>query len=172
MAENTPPTTKNQTHLLEIERLLKGAHGQSLVATEIKNDELFADVAPVAVPDVMRWLRDDRSCRFDYIRCLCGVDYSDHVTVVYHLFATKTKSKITVRVEVSKESPAIASVTDVWAGADWLERETAEMFGLVFDGHPDPRRLLLTEDNDAMPLRKDFKLDYGNEQSKVKRDNA
>ncbi len=161
MAENAAPGSKNQTHLLEIERLLKGAHGQALVATEVRNDELFADISPAAVPDIMRWLRDDKSCRFDYIRCLCGVDYPDHVTVVYHLFATKTKSKITVRTDVSKNSPAVSSVTDIWAGADWPERETAEMFGLVFEGHPDPRRLLLTDDNDAMPLRKDFKLDYG-----------
>jgi NADH-quinone oxidoreductase subunit C len=160
MAETKTDNMKNQTHLLEIERLLKGAYGQSVVSSEIKEDELIVTIDPAIVAEVMKWFKNERACSFDYVRCLCGVDYPEHITIVYHLFATTTRSKLTVKAEVPKNRPVLASVTGVWTGADWHEREAAEMFGLTFEGHPDPRKLLLTDDNDDMPLRKDFKLKY------------
>lgn len=151
---------KTQSRLIEVERVLKGAHGRSVQASEIAADELTATIDPASVVQVMKWLRDEPACRFDYLGCLSGVDYPEHVTVVYHLFSTKKRCKMTVKAEVPKAEPSLSSVTGVWAGADWHERETAEMFGLTFEGHPDPRKLLLAEDNDAAPLRKDFKLEY------------
>ena len=161
MALRQHDPAKYHAHLREIQRTLKGAFGQTLLANEPQGDELFVSVKPASIADIMPFLHDDETCRFDYIRCLCGVDYPDNVTVVYHLFSTSSAAKITVKACVPKTKPSIASVTNIWAGADWHERETAEMFGLTFVGHPDPRKLLLTDDNDTFPLRKEFKLDYG-----------
>lgn len=143
------------------EKTLKAGLGKDIIDISTVYDEIRATLKPEAVGAAMKFLRDDKECRFDYIRCLCGVDYPDCVTIVYHLFSTKHRQKITVYTRLPKDDAKVASVTDVWAGADWHERETAEMFGVVFEGHPDPRKLLLADDNDAHPLRKDFKLDYG-----------
>lgn len=143
------------------EKTLKNGLGRGVVGIKTVDDEIRVTLSPEVVGDAMKFMRDDKECRFDYMRCLCGVDYPDHVTVVYHLFSTKHRQKITVYTQLPKDNPTVASVTRLWAGADWHERETAEMFGVVFEGHPDPRKLLLMDCNDDHPLRKDFKLDYG-----------
>jgi NADH-quinone oxidoreductase subunit C len=140
---------------------LKKELGANLTDIKTVGEDLFLTIKPESAAAAMKLLRDNKDCRFDYLSCLCGVDYPDAVTIVYHLFSTKNRQKATVKAPVLKSDARIASVTGLWIGADWHERETAEMFGITFEGHPDPRKLLLADDNDAHPLRKDFKLDYG-----------
>ena len=83
----------------------------------------------------------------------------DGMEVVYHLYSTTKKHNVTVKVFLSNESLRLPTVTDVWPAANWLEREVAEMFGIKFSGHPDPRNLLMPEEiDDAFPLRKDHPL--------------
>lgn len=144
-----------------MEKLLKKEIGAGLTEIKTVGEELFLSLKPEAIASAMKTLRDNKDFRFDYVRCLCGVDYPDYVEIVYHLFSTNSRQKITAKTRVPKSDARVASVTGLWSGADWHERETAEMFGVVFEGHPDPRKLLLTDDNDAYPLRKEFKLDYG-----------
>lgn len=142
-------------------QILKTGLGKGASEIVTAGEEIKITLKPEAVPEAMKFLQGDKECKFDYIRCLCGVDYPDYVTIVYLLFSTKHRQNISVYTMLPKKNPVVASVTGLWAGADWHERETAEMFGVIFEGHPDPRKLLLTDDNDAHPLRKDFKLDYG-----------
>ncbi len=149
---------KKQVHLGEIERTIKGKFGGSISDIKIIDDEIVIDLDARVVDAFARFLKNELS--FDYLRCLSGVDYIKDLEVVYHLFSIKHNSKITVKVRLPKDKPTISSVTPVWRGADWHERETAELLGITFDGHPDLRRLLLTDDFKGHPLRKDFKIEY------------
>ena len=106
--------------------------------------------------DVCLYLRDDDEMDFDYLMNLSGVDYGEELGTVYHLYSMSKKHKVVLRVNVSRENPEIASVADLWRTADWHEREVYDLFGIVFKGHPDMRRLLLPEDWPGHPLRKDY----------------
>ncbi len=100
------------------------------------------------------------SLAFDYLRDLCGVDYEDQgFEVVYQLFSFKYRHSVTLRAKVPLDDPRIQSATDLWRGADWHEREVRDMFGIVFEGHPNLVPLLLPDDMlDHYPLRKDNPL--------------
>jgi len=93
---------------------------------------------------------------FKALLCLSVVDYEDRLQVVYHLLSLEHEHKMVVKVDTPSDEPRVASVVSVWRGADWYEREGAELFGVVFEGHPDPRPLLLWEGFEGYPLRKDY----------------
>ena len=109
---------------------------------------------------VMRAARDDPRLGFEYLRCLSGVDYMEQgLEVVYHLYSYAHKHSVTIKARLPQDDARLPSVTSVWKGADWHEREAAEMFGLFFEGHPNLVPLLLPEDmTDHHPLRKDNPL--------------
>ncbi len=112
---------------------------------------------------VARFLKEDPGCRMLHLSNLCGVDMvrlrpTPRFDVVYHLFSPDLKERLTVKVAV-EEDGEVPTVTTVWRGANWHEREAYDMFGIRFAGHPDPRRILMPEDFDAYPLRKDFPLE-------------
>jgi NADH-quinone oxidoreductase subunit C len=109
--------------------------------------------------DVALFLRDDDQMQFDVLMCLSGVDYTGgKLGVVYHLHSMKRNHKITLKTEVMREHPRVASVQAVWRTANWHEREAYDLFGIVFDGHPDLRRILLPDDWEGYPLRKDYQV--------------
>ena len=112
--------------------------------------------------ELLRGLRALRrsTLDFDYLRCLTAVDNeADGIDVVYHLYSTGGKHNLTVKTTLSNDDLMLDTATTVWRAANWLERETAEMFGVRFRGHPDPRPLLMPEDiTDTFPLRKDHPL--------------
>ena len=105
-------------------------------------------------------LRDDEESMFDYLRSITAVDNMDEgMEVVYHLYSTNKKHDLTLKVFLNNDSLEVPSVTEVWPAANWLERETAEMFGIKFLGHPDTRYLLMPEEiKESFPLRKDHPL--------------
>ena len=108
----------------------------------------------------LRALRRDEGLAFDYLRNLTAVDWEEEgVDVVYHLYSSARRHNLTVKCRLANDDLAIGSATAVWRAAGWLERETAEMFGVRFEGHPDPRPLLLPDDmDDTFPLRKEHPL--------------
>ena len=112
--------------------------------------------------DICRYLHDDPRLNFDHLHDLCGVDYhgkkEPRFEVVYNLYSIKYRHKIRVRAQVPENDPNIRTVTSIWAGANWHERECFDMFGIIFKGHPDLRRILLPEDWEGHPLRKDYPL--------------
>ena len=109
---------------------------------------------------VMRAAKDDPRLDFKYLRCLSGVDHMEGgLEVVYHLYSYTHKHNVTIKTRLPQEGARLPSVTSVWRGANWHEREAAEMFGLFFEGHPNLVPLLLPEDmTDHHPLRKDNPL--------------
>jgi NADH-quinone oxidoreductase subunit C len=113
--------------------------------------------------DVLAWLRDTPGQQFDYLTDVTAVEYRDPelpLEVVYQLRSLARKADLRVKVELDKRQPLeVRSVVDLWRGADWLEREAYDMFGVVFIGHPDLRRILMWETYaEGYPLRKDFPL--------------
>jgi NADH-quinone oxidoreductase subunit C len=113
--------------------------------------------------DVLAWLRDTPGQQFDYLTDVTAVEYRDPerpLEVVYQLRSLARKADLRVKVALAKDEPLeVRSVVDLWRGADWLERETFDMFGVVFVGHPDLRRILMWETYaEGYPLRKDFPL--------------
>lgn len=114
------------------------------------------DILPIC-----RFLRDDPELSYDFLTDLCGVDFyprEPRFEVIYHLCAMKTKSRLRLKTSLPGTAPHLTSVVSVWKGADWMEREVFDMFGIKFDGHPDLRRILLTPDWEGYPLRKDYPL--------------
>jgi NADH-quinone oxidoreductase subunit C len=113
--------------------------------------------------DVLAWLRDTAGQEYDYLTDVTAVDYRDPerpLEVVYQLRSLARKADLRVKVALDKREPLeVRSVVDLWRGADWLEREVYDMFGVVFAGHPDLRRILMWETYaEGYPLRKDFPL--------------
>ena len=94
---------------------------------------------------------------YDCLSCLSGIDAGDRFEVVYHLFSYRTKESAAVKVCLEREHPLLPSVASLWPSANWMERETHELFGITFEGHPDLSNLLLPEDWEGYPMRKDYK---------------
>jgi NADH-quinone oxidoreductase subunit C len=110
--------------------------------------------------EVGEYLRHDNDLQFDSLMCLSGVDYGPDKTlgVVYHLASTTHRHKLTIKVEVPREGGTVPTVADIWRTAEWHEREAFDMFGMRFENHPDHRRILLPDDWDGFPLRKDYEV--------------
>jgi len=112
-------------------------------------------VDAAAIRDVFEYLRKDTEFKFDYLSCLSGVDAVEHLEVVYHIFSTETKCKLTVKVKLPPENPEIDSICDIYKAANWYERELSELYGIKVNVHPDMRLLLLPDDWDqGHPMRK------------------
>ncbi len=113
--------------------------------------------------EAVRFLKDDDSWKMNILMDLTAVDYLDEkkenrFEVVYHLYSMQFQRRIRIRVPVSGKDPQIDTLCDLWPVANWLEREVWDMFGIRFKGHPDLRRLLMYEEFEGHPLRKDYPL--------------
>jgi len=93
---------------------------------------------------------------FDYLFCLTCIDWKTHLTMVYHLSSTTYRHTIVIKAQLDRTNPEIETVSDIWRTAEFHEREVYELFGVKFLHHPDLRRLILTDDFEGYPLRKDF----------------
>jgi NADH-quinone oxidoreductase subunit C len=103
---------------------------------------------------VARFLKD--RMEFDYPTCLTALDRGDNFELVYNLYSTSRKEALMLKVLVPREDSKVVSVIEIWAGVDWQEREAFDLMGIQFEGHPDLRRILLPEDWEGHPLRKDY----------------
>lgn len=139
---------------------LEGVLGDKLTKWAIGVDMLTLDVPAAAIVEVLTLLRDDSRCLFVNFTDVSGVDYPSRelrFDVVYHLLSPKHNMRVRVKVATDEATP-VPSVTPVFPGADWFERETYDMYGVLFTGHPDLRRLLTDYGFDGHPLRKDFPM--------------
>ena len=161
--------------LAEMADVVADRLGDILESHEIAHGELTITVAPSEIVNVLRFLRDDPSMQFVSLIDICGVDYPERrrrFDVVYHLLSPRQNARIRVKIETG-EDIAIPSATEIYLGADWYEREAYDLFGILFTGHPDLRRLLTDYGFQGHPLRKDFPLTgflevrYDSEQSRV-----
>ncbi|HZE40001.1 MAG TPA: NADH-quinone oxidoreductase subunit C [Stackebrandtia sp.] len=146
----------------EVVATLKNAAGDEVVrAVVVDRGELTIHVAPDRVKEVCRLMRDDEALRFELCNSVSGVDYLERVDrlhVVYHLTSMTYRRRVRLETGVSVDNPHLPSVTEVYPTADWQERETYDMFGIVFDGHPNLTRILMPDDWEGYPQRKDYPL--------------
>jgi NADH-quinone oxidoreductase subunit C/D len=130
------------------------------VEADTARSEVTVQVAAERILDLTRFLHDAPDASFDHLTDICSVDYPEdrqRFEVVYHLHSLSHHRRLRVKTRLSEDDPTIASVTSVWKGAEFLEREVYDMMGIRFSGHPDLRRILLPEDYaEGYPLRKDF----------------
>ena len=112
-----------------------------------------------AIREITKFISEDPDLKLDYLMCLSGVDFNDgNLGVIYHLFSLEKRHRIVIKVKVPKDKPEVPSVESIWKTADWHEREAFDLFGIVFLDHPDLRRILLPDDWEGFPLRKDYKV--------------
>lgn len=142
---------------------LDAAFGSSILRHEVVCGDVIVHVDRARIHDVLAWLRDTPGQEFDYLVDITAVEYRDaerDLEVVWNLRALGRAEDLRVKVPLAKTGPLeVPSCTDLWKGADWLEREAFDMFGVRFTGHPDLRRLLMWETyTEGYPLRKDFPL--------------
>lgn len=144
----------------EIYDILKPQFGDAILEPKLEGViDPFVKVSPEKVKEVALFTRDDQRLQFDLLMCLSGVDYTGgKLGVVYHLNSTKLNQKIVLKVDLTVENPHVQSVESVWKTANWHEREAFDLFGIIFDGHPDLRRILLPDDWEGHPLRKDYQV--------------
>jgi len=133
----------------------------ALLRVVVDRGELTLHIAPEHIRDVALAMRDNASLRFELLSSISGVDYlasTNRLHAVYHLTSLTYRRRVRLEVAVPVENPHIPSVTPVYPTADWQERETWDMFGIIFDGHPSLTRILMPDDWDGHPQRKDYPL--------------
>ena len=148
--------TLEDTIWAEVDRALSG-----ISATPERGViDLIVHIPPDEVIEGLRALQQDEALDFNYLRSLTAVDLeADGMDVVYHLYSIAQRHNVTVKARLTNDDLSLPTATTVYRAANWLERETAEMFGIRFHGHPDPRTLLMPEDmTDTFPLRKSHPL--------------
>ena len=143
-----------------LKRRLESALGEQLAGpVRQRHSTTEIRVAPGDVAAVMRTLHDDPALRFRLLADLCGVDTGTVMQVVYHLWSEITPDWLRVIADgLDRDNPRASSVTFLWKGAEWAEREAYDMFGIIFEGNRDLRRIYMPPDYKSFPLRKDFLL--------------
>ncbi len=145
---------------------IQAALPDSVVDVRVFRDELTLVVKPSELVAVTRYLRDTKGLVYNYLSDISAVDYYPDYNrpgrfgVSYHLYSMLYSRRIRVKVFLPEEEPSVRSVTVVWPAAEWLEREVYDMMGINFEGHPDLRRVLLPDDWDGHPHRRDYPLGY------------
>lgn len=156
----TEPLNDQTQVLEEIRDALEGKYDDEVTGAAFAFGELTVTVRKEAIEKVLTFLRDDAACRFRQLIDICGVDYPNReprFDVVYHLLSMKHNVRVRVKVAVAEDEP-VPTVTGVYAAANWFEREAWDMYGIFFDGHPDPRRMLTDYGFEGHPLRRDFPM--------------
>ena len=144
----------------EIYEILANKFGESVLGfdTELAGDPSI-QIAPSAIADVCQYLAETDTLKFDSLMCLSGVDLStkdEKFFVVYHLHSIQHRHNVVLKASVPKTDAHLPTVSHIWKTADWHERETYDLYGIFFEGHTDLRRILLPDDWEGYPLRKDY----------------
>ncbi len=142
-----------------------GAHiaaelSSEVISTSVTLGELCVEARADAIEKVLLFLREDASCKFQVLMDVCGVDYptrSERFDVVYNLLSLKHNQRVRVKIKTDVRTP-VPSVVSLFPAANWFEREAWDMYGIMFSGHPDLRRMLTDYGFEGHPLRKDFPL--------------
>ncbi|WP_171120776.1 MULTISPECIES: NADH-quinone oxidoreductase subunit C [unclassified Ruegeria] len=144
--------------LKELGAQLELKRADCVLSWDVTHDELNVDVAPSSLVEFVEFLRSDQNCKFSTLVDITGVDYPERAKrfdVVYHFLSMYQNQRIRLRVSI-REEDMVPSIADVHPSANWFEREVFDMFGILFSGHPDLRRILTDYGFRGYPLRKDF----------------
>jgi NADH-quinone oxidoreductase subunit C len=150
---------------LQIAKMIEEKFAGQVLGTMSYAGQVGVSLKKDVIKDVCLYLRDEPSLKMDHLADLTAVDFSKYpgdigprFEVVYNMISTVYRHRIRLKVRVPEEDPRVDSVTSIWQTANWHERETYDLMGVKFDGHPDLRRILMPEDWEGHPLRKEYPL--------------
>jgi NADH-quinone oxidoreductase subunit C len=165
MERETPATTAGngaQESAQDIVDRVRAAFPDQVVGHKLFAGEPYISLRKEGLRDVCKLLKDDPGLDFDYPVEVTAVDYpgdAQRFEVIHVLFSIQHRRRVVLKSRVGEDDAAIDTVADLWRGAGFMERETYDMFGITFTGHPDLRRILMTDDFEGWPLRKDFPIE-------------
>ncbi len=139
-----------------IEQAIRDKFPDAVVGSSDLRGVLNIKLASSCLLPVCEMLQGNAETPFDYLADITTIDWQDRIELVYQLTALAKNERIALRVDLDRNQPEVDSVTSVWKGADFQEREVYDLMGVVFKGHPDLRRILLPDDWEGYPLRKDY----------------
>jgi len=142
-----------------LEKIIEHFNGRVVVDKDV-TDMPCVIVTPKDLVELCFYLRDNRAFRFNFMSDICGVDFLPQLPryqLVYHLFSIPLGWRLRIKC-LLEDPPKAPTITDVWTTANWHEREAYDMYGIVFEGHPDLRRIYMWEEFDGWPMRRDFPL--------------
>jgi NADH-quinone oxidoreductase subunit C len=141
---------------------LVGWNPQAVTGVKFDRDEMTIYVERSAIREACALLRDDANCPFNLLSDVTAVDWypsEPRFEVIYHLFSIRNKERVRLKVRLNSDMTAVDSVTSVWPAANYFEREVFDLFGMRFNGHPYLRRIMMPEDWEGHPLRKDYPVE-------------
>jgi NADH-quinone oxidoreductase subunit C len=141
---------------------LSKTFGQDILMTDTSSDLLTITVASPVIHEVIRFLKDDENMNFTFLADLCGIHYPDRglpLGVIYHLHNLTENIRIRVKTFMTIKDAQIPTVTDMFSTANWMERETYDFYGILFEGHPNLKRILNVEYLDFFPMRKEYPME-------------
>ena len=141
---------------------LKIRFTEGILSVDEHEDMLTVVVAKEVIHEVIRFLKENESLGFTFLTTLCGIHYPDQklqLGVVYHLHHFPDNTRIRIKTFLPLGNPVVPTVTDLFSGANWMERETFDFYGILFDGHPNLKRILNVEYLDYFPMRKEYPLE-------------
>ncbi len=144
--------------LIELSEMIGARHEDALISAEVKNDELALTVTTAAIVPFIQFLKTDGSCEFTTLIDITAVDYperSKRFEMVYHFLSMTQNQRVRIKVPI-REDEIVPSIVELFPAANWYEREVFDMYGILFSGHPDLRRILTDYGFRGHPLRKDF----------------
>lgn len=148
----------------DIQRKLAEKFGEDVFNFRMERDIFTFDASPEAIKEIVGFMHEDETLRFNFLTDLCGIHYPDNKTdaqfaVAYLLHNWLDNIRVRIKVYLSADKVEVDTITDIFATANWMERETYDFFGIVFTGHPNLKRILNDEQMVSFPLRKEYPLE-------------
>ena len=148
---------------------IRNRFGEAILSEEVEMDMPVYVVKKEIIADLLRFLYDDETLRYRFLTTLCGIHYPESdqpFGVIYHLHSLENNQRIRIKTFTTLEDITIPSATAVFAGANWMERETFDFYGILFNGHPNLKRILNVDEMDYFPMRKEYPLEDGTREDK------
>jgi NADH-quinone oxidoreductase subunit C len=159
----------NLTNELVAEKL-KNQFSEAILSVETPYDFLTIEVVESKLHEIIDWVKVDQELQISFLTNLGGVHYPDdkgrEFAVVYHLHSLVNNFRLRLKVYIPSENPEIESIVDIYVGANWMERETYDFYGIIFKGHPNLTRILNEDSMDYFPMRKEYRLEDGTREDK------
>lgn len=159
----------NQEIVDQTSEKLRNRFGEAILTEEIQMDMPVYTVKKEIIAELLRFLFDDETLRYRFLTTMCGIHYPESekpIGVIYHLHSLENNQRIRIKTFTTLEDITIPSATAVFAGANWMEREAYDFYGILFSGHPNLKRILNVDDMDYFPMRKEYPLEDGTREDK------
>ena len=159
----------NQEIVDQTSEKLRNRFGEAILTEEMQMDMPVYTVKKEIIVELLRFLFDDETLRYRFLTTLCGIHYPESekpIGVIYHLHSLENNQRIRIKTFTTLEDITIPSATAVFAGANWMEREAYDFYGILFSGHPNLKRILNVDDMDYFPMRKEYPLEDGTREDK------